>query len=596
MPDQKLCTSEPRTAELQVFDDFAVRSAKLGCDKLFTGLRSSAASLRGGECREFDRVSTALFSKEFGGKPSLCCAPAAAAAGTSSLNAALLTTAKSHHHPLAAKQSLLASSDSTAKLRSTKSPKIRKPCLKNVGSGPASLVQVGARAVVRSVGTTGSDQARLQWKNLTAGHEAAFFHQSPAASQEGSHLKLEIVETHAAASINPPPEYRDSPTEYRGVRVRPGVKGFLVEIRPKRWKKTIWLGTYPTSPEAARAYDAGIFYTGKSIPYNFQESKDSFSPLPEHLSLDDSDPEIMDKITCFVKAKAREAAKRSKALEAAARKPRKVEPTLQGSQVLQTGNKKPDHIVTSSSSVNEVQGCCTSPATGLSSDKKGMSLHVKDEADSAGCSDLVNSNPFENLEPLPGNLGEYSTTEQELLLGDDHSLDCWGQIRAQTGVNGYSPQSGILEDKDLCITQHTSEYLTEEDMQVPDPPTCCFQSVLPSFENDGNLGNPATLGPQDSWGLLPASFDLGVWDPSLGSDGSLLQKKFLNMEACDSSYVWWHQAKQLHDLGFARTHELPEDVLLLYQNGEDASLKSGCINSVVQEPDDDDEFSVSLWQ
>jgi hypothetical protein len=119
MPDQKLCTSEPRTAELQVF----------------------AASLRGGECPEFDRLSTALFSKEFSGKPSLCCpaAAAAAAAGTSSLNAALLTTAKSHHHPLAAKQSLLASSDSTAKLRSTKSPKIRKPCLKNVGSGPASL-------------------------------------------------------------------------------------------------------------------------------------------------------------------------------------------------------------------------------------------------------------------------------------------------------------------------------------------------------------------------------------------------------------------------------------------------------------------------
>ncbi len=117
MPDQKLCTSEPRTAELQVF----------------------AASLRGGECPEFDRVSTALFSKEFSGKPSLCCPAAAAAAGTSSLNAALLTTAKSHHHPLAAKQSLLASSDSTAKLRSTKSPKIRKPCLKNVGSGPASL-------------------------------------------------------------------------------------------------------------------------------------------------------------------------------------------------------------------------------------------------------------------------------------------------------------------------------------------------------------------------------------------------------------------------------------------------------------------------
>ncbi len=140
MPDQKVCASEPRTAKLQLFDDFAVRSAKRRCDKLFTG--SSAASLRGGE--EFDRVSTALFSKEFGVKPSLCCADGQlAAAGTSSLNA-LLTTARSHHHPLAAKQSLLASSDSTAKLRSTKSPKIiapglRKPSLKNVGSVPASL-------------------------------------------------------------------------------------------------------------------------------------------------------------------------------------------------------------------------------------------------------------------------------------------------------------------------------------------------------------------------------------------------------------------------------------------------------------------------
>jgi hypothetical protein len=135
MPDQKVCTSEPRTAELQVFHDLAVRSAKLGCDKLFTGLRSSAVSLRGGECPEFDRVSTALFSKKVGGKPSLCCT---AAARTSSLNA-LLTTAKSHHHPLAAKQSLLASSDSTAKLRTTKSPGLRNPRLKNVGSGPASL-------------------------------------------------------------------------------------------------------------------------------------------------------------------------------------------------------------------------------------------------------------------------------------------------------------------------------------------------------------------------------------------------------------------------------------------------------------------------
>lgn len=45
--------------------------------------------------------------------------------------------------------------------------------------------------------------------------------------------------------------------EFKGVRTRKGVKGFLVEIRPPKWKKTIWLGTYNTSVEAAGAYDAG---------------------------------------------------------------------------------------------------------------------------------------------------------------------------------------------------------------------------------------------------------------------------------------------------------------------------------------------------
>lgn len=44
---------------------------------------------------------------------------------------------------------------------------------------------------------------------------------------------------------------------FKGVRTRKGVKGFLVEIRPPKWKKTIWLGTYTTLREAAGAYDAG---------------------------------------------------------------------------------------------------------------------------------------------------------------------------------------------------------------------------------------------------------------------------------------------------------------------------------------------------
>lgn len=46
---------------------------------------------------------------------------------------------------------------------------------------------------------------------------------------------------------------------FKGVRTRKGVKGFLVEIRPPKWRKTIWLGTYNTSVEAAGAYDAGQY-------------------------------------------------------------------------------------------------------------------------------------------------------------------------------------------------------------------------------------------------------------------------------------------------------------------------------------------------
>jgi hypothetical protein len=40
----------------------------------------------------------------------------------------------------------------------------------------------------------------------------------------------------------------DLPHSFRGVQTRPGVKRFLVEIRPRRWKKTIWLGTHEFPP------------------------------------------------------------------------------------------------------------------------------------------------------------------------------------------------------------------------------------------------------------------------------------------------------------------------------------------------------------
>ena len=102
------------------------------------------------------------------------------------------------------------------------------------------------------------------------------------------------------------------PVIRRGVRKRPGVKGFLVEIRPKRWKKTIWLGTYSTEWEACRAYDAGIFYTKKALPFHYPDSKGSFPDLPPHLSLGvDEDPRKLEEVKQFIKAEALKASKRA---------------------------------------------------------------------------------------------------------------------------------------------------------------------------------------------------------------------------------------------------------------------------------------------
>jgi hypothetical protein len=110
---------------------------------------------------------------------------------------------------------------------------------------------------------------------------------------------------------------KNSPTEYlpgtlRGLRIRRGVKGFIVEIRPKKWKNTIWLGTYDTPHEAARAYDAGRFYTRKKIDLNFHDSATSFVEIPP-VSLEESrkSKSSMEKFKVFVKEQAAKAASRA---------------------------------------------------------------------------------------------------------------------------------------------------------------------------------------------------------------------------------------------------------------------------------------------
>lgn len=81
--------------------------------------------------------------------------------------------------------------------------------------------------------------------------------------------------------------------KYRGIRYRPELGRYISEIRPAQpRKRKIWLGTYKTAEEAARAFDAGIYYTKKSITYNFEDSPSILEPLPENLSPDEEHIQI----------------------------------------------------------------------------------------------------------------------------------------------------------------------------------------------------------------------------------------------------------------------------------------------------------------
>jgi hypothetical protein len=87
---------------------------------------------------------------------------------------------------------------------------------------------------------------------------------------------------------------------------------YLAEIRPKKWNKKIWLGTYNTAQEAARAYDAGIFYTDKKIPLNFHDSVTSFVAIPP-VSPEDTcwSESSMEEFKYFIKEQILKAARRA---------------------------------------------------------------------------------------------------------------------------------------------------------------------------------------------------------------------------------------------------------------------------------------------
>jgi hypothetical protein len=85
-----------------------------------------------------------------------------------------------------------------------------------------------------------------------------------------------------------PPRTEAPVTEYRGVRYREELNKYVTEIRPARSSKKIWLGTYDTAEEAARAFDIGNLCCKKNLPLNFPDSPRMLKRISSQLSPDEA--------------------------------------------------------------------------------------------------------------------------------------------------------------------------------------------------------------------------------------------------------------------------------------------------------------------